>query len=113
LLSPSHWKETGHFFAKLFCYQGVSIYSNSGNGAGISISEATQVIEELVKDFDHHPPILSKDSAVMVLPNVVASDQVSGAVFNGKSYLFLDQITDSHTDVVTLWHELLHEACGV
>jgi hypothetical protein len=91
----------------------VSIYSNSGNGAGISISEATQVIEELVKDFGDQPPILIKDSAVMVLPNVVASDQVSGAIFGGKIYLFLDQIADRPSAVRTLWHELLHEAYRV
>ena len=82
--------------------------SHGAGTAGVSIAEATQAVEQLVGQFAQQPAVLIRKSAVGVIPGVTDQDRVSGAVHDGRIYLFLDQLDSRPTVVRTLWHELLH-----
>ena len=79
-----------------------------GTRPGASVGEVTQVVEDLLAQFAHKPPVRILDSAVGVLPGASYDDLISGAVHRGRVHIFIDQIPNRAAAVRTLFHELLH-----
>lgn len=74
----------------------------------LNVGVIADEVEERMKRFAHHPPILIRDSAFGVLPGTTVDDGTAGAVFQGKVYLFRDQMATRVDVQRALFHELLH-----
>jgi hypothetical protein len=75
----------------------------------LSESVISEVVEKLVSQFTHHPPVFIRDRVREVIPNDVEIDSVvSGMVYAGRIYLFREGLNDAAAVATTLWHELLH-----
>ena len=61
-----------------------------------------------MQGFAHKPEVDIFDSAVGVIPDVVESDGVEGAVYQGRINLFLDRLPNGAGIPRTMFHELLH-----
>lgn len=79
-----------------------------GSGAGASIGQVTQIVDDFLAQFAHKAPVIIADSAAEVLPGASNDDQIAGAVHRGRIHLFLDQIPNRTEAIKTLWHEMLH-----
>lgn len=94
--------------------QGVAIYSTSGRSVPLPVVQRmTQaaVLQEVgnrIDQFAHQPAVVVRPTAEGVLPGATKADAVSGAVHDGKIYLFLDQLADVLDVQRTLFHELFH-----
>ncbi len=67
-----------------------------------------QQIEELMQGFAHKSEVAIFGSAVGVIPGVVESDGVEGAVYQGRINLCRDRFPNAAGVQRTLFHELLH-----
>ena len=65
-------------------------------------------VEQLIGKFAHQPDVLIRDSAEGVIPGATAADGISGAVYDGKIHLFLDQFRSLSEARRVVFHELLH-----
>lgn len=74
----------------------------------LNVGVITEEVEKRMERFAHHPPILIRDSAFGVLPGTAVDDDISGAVYKGKVYLFRDRLADRSDVQKALFHELLH-----
>lgn len=94
--------------------KGVAIYSQSGRSVGLPLSlraSETTIEDELEKRLEslaHRPEIRVLDSAVGTLPGASDEDGISGANWDGRIYLFRDQLSSRLDVQQTLFHELLH-----
>jgi len=94
--------------------KGVEIYSTSGKGKGVNISERLtpsaieDEISQALAKFAHKPVIRVLDTAVGVLPGASDSDGISGALHNSSIYLFRDFLHSRVEVQRTFFHELLH-----
>jgi hypothetical protein len=94
--------------------KGVAIFSRTGNSVEalvekrLSPSAIEDQVENLIAQFGHKPDIRIIDTAIGVMPGANDGDGVSGAVYNGKIYLFRDQLATSYDVQRTLFHELFH-----
>lgn len=94
--------------------KGVAIYSQSGRSVGLPLSlRASELtiedeLEKRLEGLAHRPEVLVLDSAVGTLPGARDEDGISGANWNGRIYLFRDQLSNRLDVQHTLFHELLH-----
>lgn len=94
--------------------KGVAIYSQSGRSVPLLVSERVSPsaiedeIEKRLAPFGHKPDVIVLDTAVGVIPGASDSDAVAGAVYQGRIYLFRDQLATRFDVQKTLFHELLH-----
>ena len=93
---------------------GVAIYSQSGRSVGLPLrlrASELAIEDELEKRLEglaHRPEVRVLDSAVGTLPGARDEDGISGANWNGRIYLFRDQLSNRLDVQQTLFHELLH-----
>jgi len=87
---------------------GVTLFSRTGTGPGLSHAQAADAVDALLEPFEHAVPTRILESATGEIPGAVPDDHVSGAVHRGRVHLFLDELADRPALVRTLWHELLH-----
>lgn len=94
--------------------KGVAIYSQSGRSVGLPLSlRASELtiedeLEKRLEGLAHRPEVLVLDSAVGTLPGASDEDGISGANWDGRIYLFRDQLSNRMDVQHTLFHELLH-----
>lgn len=94
--------------------KGVAIYSQSGRSVGLPLSlRASELtiedeLEKRLEGLAHRPEVLVLDSAVGTLPGARDEDGISGANWDGRIYLFRDQLSNRLDVQHTLFHELLH-----
>lgn len=65
-------------------------------------------VDNRISQFAHQPTIVVRPTAKGVLPGARDGDAISGAVHDGKIFLFLDQLGSANDVGETLFHELLH-----
>lgn len=65
-------------------------------------------VDNRISQFAHQPTIVVRPTAKGVLPGARDGDSISGAVHDGKIFLFLDQLGSANDVGETLFHELLH-----
>lgn len=94
--------------------KGVAIYSQTGRSVGLPLSlRASELtiedeLEKRLEGLAHRPEVLVLDSAVGTLPGASDKDGISGANWDGRIYLFRDQLSNRFDVQRTLFHELLH-----
>jgi hypothetical protein len=94
--------------------KGVALYSQSGRSVGLPLSlRASELtiedeLEKRLEGLAHRPEVLVLDSAVGTLPGASDEDGISGANWDGRIYLFRDQLSNRLDVQHTLFHELLH-----
>ncbi|WP_291928551.1 LPD38 domain-containing protein [Limnohabitans sp.] len=94
--------------------KGVAIYSQSGRSVGLPLSlRASELtiedeLEKRLEGLAHRPDVRVLDSAVGTLPGASDEDGISGANWDGRIYLFRDQLSNRMDVQHTLFHELLH-----
>lgn len=94
--------------------KGVAIFSQSGRSIGLPLGLRASVfttedeIEKRLKGLAHRPEVRVLDSAVGTLPGARDEDGISGANWEGRIYLFRDQLASRFDVQKTLFHELLH-----
>lgn len=94
--------------------KGVAIYSQSGRSVPLLVKERLtpsaieDEIENRLSQFGHKPEVIVLDSAEGVLPGASNEDGISGAVWNGRIYLFRNQLATRFDVQKTLFHEMLH-----
>ncbi len=94
--------------------KGVALYSQSGRSVGLPLSlRASELtiedeLEKRLEGLAHRPEVLVLDSAVGTLPGASDEDGISGANWDGRIYLFRDQLSNRMDVQHTLFHELLH-----
>lgn len=74
----------------------------------LSPSAIEDQVENLIAQFGHKPEIRVLDTAIGVMPGANDGDRVAGAVYDGKIYLFRDELASSFDVQRTLFHELFH-----
>ena len=78
----------------------------------LSESVFSEVVEKLVSQFKHHPPVFIHDSIRDVIPEDAGIDGIDGVtngmVYGGGIHLFREGAHDAGAVAATLWHELLH-----
>lgn len=106
-----------HFFQTVETKEtdkGVALYSQSGRSVGLPLSlRASELtiedeLEKRLEGLAHRPEVLVLDSAVGTLPGASDEDGISGANWDGRIYLFRDQLSNRMDVQHTLFHELLH-----
>jgi hypothetical protein len=106
-----------HFFQTVETREtgkGVAIYSQSGRSVGLPLSlRASELtiedeLEKRLEGLAHRPEVRVLDSAVGTLPGASDEDGISGANWDGRIYLFRDQLSNRFDVQQTLFHELLH-----
>lgn len=106
-----------HFFQTVETKEtdkGVAIYSQSGRSVGLPLSlRASELtiedeLEKRLEGLAHRPEVRVLDSAVGTLPGASNEDGISGANWDGRIYLFRDQLSNRLDVQQTLFHELLH-----
>lgn len=65
-------------------------------------------VDKHIGQFIHQPTVVVRPTAKGVLPGAGDGDAISGAVHDGKIFLFLDQLGSANDVGETLFHELLH-----
>jgi hypothetical protein len=94
--------------------KGVAIFSQSGRSIGLPLGLRASVfttedeIEKRLEGLAHRPEVRVLDSAVGTLPGARDEDGISGANWEGRIYLFRDQLASRFDVQKTLFHELLH-----
>lgn len=94
--------------------KGVALYSQSGRSVPLLVSERVSPsaiedeIEKRLAPFGHKPEVIVLDTAVGILPGASDSDAVAGAVYQGRIYLFRDQLATRFDVQKTLFHEMFH-----
>jgi hypothetical protein len=94
--------------------KGVAIYSQSGRSVPLLVAERVSPsaiedeIEKRLAPFGHKPDVIVLDTAVGVIPGASDSDAVAGAVYQGRIYLFRDQLATRFDVQKTLFHEMFH-----
>jgi hypothetical protein len=106
-----------HFFQTVETKEtdkGVALYSQSGRSVPLLVSERVSAsaiedeIEKRLAPFGHKPEVIVLDTAVGILPGASDSDAVAGAVYQGRIYLFRDQLATRFDVQKTLFHEMFH-----
>lgn len=106
-----------HFFQTIETREtdkGVAIYSQSSRSVPLLVSERVSPsaiedeIEKRLAPFGHKPDVIVLDTAVGVIPGASDSDAVAGAVYQGRIYLFRDQLATRFDVQKTLFHEMFH-----
>ncbi|WP_426106341.1 PLxRFG domain-containing protein [Massilia sp. TSP1-1-2] len=77
-------------------------------GEWLANEAVAKEVNDRIGQFAHKPSVEVHDSAFGVLPGVAFDERVSGAVYEGKIYLFRDALSDLREVQRTLFHELLH-----
>ena len=94
--------------------KGVAIFSRTGSSVEtlvekrLSPSAIEDQVEKLIAQFGHKPELRIIDTAIGVIPGAENGEGVSGAVYQGRIYLFRDQLATSFDVQRTLFHELFH-----
>lgn len=106
-----------HFFQTIETREtdkGVAIYSQSGRSVGhplglrASVSTIEDELEKRLEGLAHRPEVRVLESAVGTLPGARDEDGIAGANWQGRIYLFRDQLGSRFDVQRTLFHELLH-----